>query len=216
MRSPRRAFRHLLRRIDAHVGRRRRVQITRVVAIVAVTLAIVGDVMFLVVAARGGGHGTDVAQASTAAVVGTSAAGSTGPTATAPVTPESQPPATEPPTAEPTQQQLQAYERLVEAAESSASALAPAGGSASIVSDPAACFWEPSAGGTLHAAGTVTNPGSDEDSWLVDVTWNEDGDLFDSESDFVDTGGGQTKPWAIALADIEAPAGALTCSVELF
>jgi hypothetical protein len=91
-------------------------------------------------------------------------------------------------------------------------AVAPS--SVTVTADPGACVWEPGAGGTLRAAGTVTNLAPEEDTWLIDVSWSDGDGYFDSESAFVETGPHQARPWAVTLTRAGQPAGPVTCAVE--
>jgi hypothetical protein len=211
-RHRRNPFRRWVRRFDKRFGYRRRVRLVRGVVATAVGLAILGDIAFLAIAAGGGGGG------GSEPVAAAKRAGPAKSTST---------------TENPDKKRAAALKAFRERLEFTATSTVPkvplsalaglapkrgpvtvAGGGATVTSDPAACVWEPAAGGTLRAAGMVTNLGSEEDTWLVDVTWNDSDGYFDSESDFVDTGPRQAKPWSITLTGAGEPAAPLTCAVE--
>ena len=90
----------------------------------------------------------------------------------------------------------------------------PPGSPATITS----CTWSASNGGELEAAGTITNTAGEDDVWLITAVWlqrnqTQDEDI-DLQSDVIDLGVGQSKPWHLSISASSAPPD-LSCALEI-
>ncbi len=89
----------------------------------------------------------------------------------------------------------------------------PTQGGVTVSETPGACRYN-SDTSEVEDSGTVSNPGTEEATVEVEVTWSDATGEFDSWSDVVTVPAGGSADWSVSTAWVDAPQG-LTCQTAL-